>query len=316
MVNQTNQEMQHRLDDLIKSCAKTFMDYMSNYENFFKNFSLLLNNLPSNQQKLLLLQFSRAIYINQSQFYSLSDYTDDERKEMRLIRQDFNNIKQHEDYFKYKDFLLPVNIVETSVFYYHLGIEYIFNQDKLRNKDFIDAGAFIGDSALILNKLAPGKIYAFEPVSVIFNALLRTISLNKVNDTVIPVKLGLGSVIGEEEIVVDGPRSSVVNANFSSELTKEKIQITTIDEYVKANNLEIGLIKMDTEGLELDILRGAESTIKSQKPTLIIGIYHNAEQFFEVKPLLESWNLGYKFHFVKLNPFSLLFETTLICETL
>gem|GEM_PF-6245178 len=38
------------------------------------------------------------------------------------------------------------------------------------------------------------------------------------------------------------------------------------------------------------------------KPILIVSIYHHAEQFFGIKPLLESWNLGYKFEIYHSEP--------------
>jgi hypothetical protein len=36
------------------------------------------------------------------------------------------------------------------------------------------------------------------------------------------------------------------------------------------------------------------------KPILLISIYHNKKDFFEIKPLIESWNLGYTFKIRKL----------------
>jgi hypothetical protein len=36
---------------------------------------------------------------------------------------------------------------------------------------------------------------------------------------------------------------------------------------------------------------GAEKTIKKDKPILLISVYHTGKDFFEIKPLLESWNL-------------------------
>ena len=42
-------------------------------------------------------------------------------------------------------------------------------------------------------------------------------------------------------------------------------------------------------------MKGAYETIKTQKPTLLISIYHNYDDFYKIKPLIESWKLGYKF---------------------
>lgn len=50
-------------------------------------------------------------------------------------------------------------------------------------------------------------------------------------------------------------------------------------------------------------LNGAINTIKQNKPILAISIYHNIEQFFGVKALLENLNLGYNFRVLKLSIF-------------
>ena len=47
-------------------------------------------------------------------------------------------------------------------------------------------------------------------------------------------------------------------------------------------------------GFEQQFLKGAENTIKTQKPTLLLSIYHNANDFFQIKPYIESLDLGYK----------------------
>ena len=87
-----------------------------------------------------------------------------------------------------------------------------------------------------------------------------------------------------------------------------------MDAYLLKNNLDVGLIKVDIEGLERMFLRGAKETICSQKPALIISIYHNPEDFFLIKPEIESWKLGYKFRIHRPITASVILETVLIAE--
>ena len=49
---------------------------------------------------------------------------------------------------------------------------------------------------------------------------------------------------------------------------------------------------------------------------MLLSIYHNANDFFEIKPLIESWNLGYTFKICKPVDWSLSKETALYCEVL
>ena len=51
------------------------------------------------------------------------------------------------------------------------------------------------------------------------------------------------------------------------------IQSMTIDSYVEENNLNVGLIKVDVEGEEKNLLKGAINTLKTQKPILFLSIY-------------------------------------------
>ena len=83
---------------------------------------------------------------------------------------------------------------------------------------------------------------------------------------------------------------------------------------IKENKLKVGLLKIDIEGFESYLLQGAIETIKSQKPALLISIYHNGHDFFEIKPWLESLNLGYKFKIRKAWDHNTNRDTLLICE--
>ena len=69
--------------------------------------------------------------------------------------------------------------------------------------------------------------------------------------------------------------------------------MSTIDLEVSAGNDEVGLIKLDIEGFEKKAIEGALETIQRDKPGLIISLYHDPIAFFEIKPLLESLDLGY-----------------------
>ena len=62
------------------------------------------------------------------------------------------------------------------------------------------------------------------------------------------------------------------------------------------------------------MLWGAAETLRTQKPTLLISIYHNSDDFFKIKPLIEAMNLGYRFKIRHPVIGSVLRETILIAE--
>ena len=77
------------------------------------------------------------------------------------------------------------------------------------------------------------------------------------------------------------------------------VKSKSLDEFVEENNLNVGFIKIDVEGEEQNLLKGAINTIKTQKPIIYISIYHSPNDLFEIKPWIESLNLGYKFKISK-----------------
>jgi FkbM family methyltransferase len=240
-------------------------------------------------------------------------WTKEEREEKTTIDKELNKsvVKHSADLFSYKNYFLPINSFEDKVFYFRFGIRELGGGYSLKNKSIIDAGAYIGDSAIVLSEYTDKKVYAFEPNIDTYRLLLKTIELNKLKDKIVPVDKGLGD--RNEKLQICG--MNLIENSKESGIDCKMTQIITLDEFVKENNLEIGLIKTDLEGFEPKFLKGAIETIKKQKPAMLISIYHNAQDFFEIKPMIESWNLGYKFKIRKYCCSRFFTETTLICES-
>jgi FkbM family methyltransferase len=210
-----------------------------------------------------------------------------------------------------KEYRLPINHFEYSVFFHKLGISEIPSQCiiQIKGKDIIDGGAYIGDSALILEELSPRAIYAFEPLKENFVYLLKTIRINNLQN-VVPLKMALGNIKGKISITSFG------SASFKSEIfkeeSKEEAEIIPIDEFVKEKGLDVGLIKLDVEGSELDVVLGATETIKKHKPVLIISLYHRGQDFFEIPKLIKQLEPLYRLRFLNLNKTSATFERILL----
>ena len=275
----------------------------------------LLKGLDDESAATVIKTLTRQEMIWGTEGKPLNILTDEENEQIRYLKQHFygNILKISDDIYCYRNYLLPINHFEPCVFMYHYGLEKVKEKSKFENKCIIDAGAFIGDSALILSPLTSSNVYAFEPTSKYYNYLLETIKLNNLNN-VVPIQAALGAECGRIKINVADSCSTVLTPNIEPE-GFEEIDLMTLDSFVEKNKLEVGLIKVDIEGYEQEFLKGAENTIMKQRPTLIISIYHNPEDFFMIKPIIESWNLDYKFKIFKPLDYTVSREVVLIAET-
>ena len=161
----------------------------------------------------------------------------------------------------------------------------------------IDAGAWIGDfSAYAANKGA--SVYAFEPTSSVYEVLTETARLYP--EKITPIQKGLGSEVEENTIHTNASgsaASSILGNQFTMSFVDKKeetIHITTIDSFVKENNLQsVDFIKADIEGFERYMLLGAKETLRRYAPKLAICTYHSLEDPHLLKQIVLDANPNY-----------------------
>lgn len=181
--------------------------------------------------------------------------------------------------------------------------------NKIKNGVFIDVGAYEGDTAVFLAmNFNPSQVYAFEPEAKNFQILSKNARILGHN-IIIPINSGLSDHEGTTHIT-----SNEGESHLSTDKKDQEIKLTAFDYFwPKQNNQDkITLIKMDIEGAEMQALRGLEKTIIKDKPVLAISIYHNASDFFTIKPWLENICPDYKYIIRKASPFALTGETMLV----
>lgn len=238
-----------------------------------------------------------------------------ELEEIKKVKAMEKAIKQFDGYYQWEQYKLPVKLFESSVFYYKHGLHKLKYPEYINGKAIIDGGCYIADSCLVFREFFPNSpLIGFEPVKS--NCLLakKTIALNQLENITIE-NMGLG----EKNEILKIKTFDTNLKNIESTITQngnETIKVTSIDDYVDNHNLKVGLIKTDVEGFEQQLLAGAKKTIFEQKPTLLISIYHSYDDFYKIKPMIESWNLGYRFDFFQGPQYSgdITVETMLICE--
>ena len=131
------------------------------------------------------------------------------------------------------------------------------------NKLFLDIGAHTGTYAISLAGVSKNVI-AFEPQRATYYALCGSIAASGLVDKVMCYQFGLGSIeqTGEQLLKIvsnDGGGSSLLPAENERVLKEETIHVRTLDSFGLQN---VGFIKMDVENNELNVLRGALTTLR------------------------------------------------------
>lgn len=167
----------------------------------------------------------------------------------------------------------------------HMLFDGLYQQDVLhwikslcRAGDTVfDVGAFHGLMSIVASRAvgSRGRAVAFEPNCKSAGHLKRHLALNGcTNVTVEP--LGLMDVEQELEFYPQAGESSW-NSSFvrefvdpDHELEPTRVRCTTLGAYVDRTGLVPHLIKIDTEGTEFFVLRGATELIRQHRPKLLL----------------------------------------------
>jgi FkbM family methyltransferase len=171
---------------------------------------------------------------------------------------------------------------------------------------FIDIGANSGLYTVIASKEmdSVNRIIAFEPSSINFKFLLSNIEVNNIHSIVEAFNFGLsdyeacGKLLMEDESI-DGEayidRNSIVSSKI---IDGPYVQLDTLDNVLSKNNISnVDFIKIDTEGYEYFILKGAKSTIINNENLILMfecndeGTKRAGTSFDDVFNLLEEYGL-------------------------
>lgn len=139
----------------------------------------------------------------------------------------------------------------------------------------VEAGANIGALTVPLAKKA-GAVYAFEPQRTTFYALCGNVFLNNLKN-VFCFQRGLGSsstVVMIPDIDYDfagnyGAYSMAQQTGFDVVPTKVPVEVNRLDDFGLP---ACDLLKIDVEGMEVEVLKGAAGLIKAYRPVLYVEI--------------------------------------------
>ncbi len=131
---------------------------------------------------------------------------------------------------------------------------------------FIDVGANVGVYSILASAEAGAKSMAFEPIPLTFGHLKDNININQLSNLVMAKNIALG---GEKGVLKFTKTLDTTNHVVSKdEVDSLEIETNTLDN-ILGNECPI-LIKIDVEGFESEVIRGARKTLENEKLKSII----------------------------------------------
>lgn len=169
----------------------------------------------------------------------------------------------------------------------------LFNQICKVSDTIIEVGANIGAHTQVFSNLVgnKGKVLAFEPQRIVFQTLNANIALNSMLN-VFTYQYAIGS---EEKTIFLPPINYQSHGNFGGINVDgfkkgEPIKQVLLDSFIDDIN-KLKLIKIDVEGMESEVIKGAKKTIEKFKPLLYVE-NDRQEKSQELIELIQE--LGYR----------------------
>jgi FkbM family methyltransferase len=180
-----------------------------------------------------------------------------------------------------KKFYMPGSITSFIGSYWQIVHKDQYHSFEIKNGDVvIDAGANLGVFSIFIAKKYPqSTIYAFEPTPAVFQALEKNTEPYpniKVFNCALGDKDGEASLV-EIDTINDGGANYIGEEGTSIEMKK-----------IDSLNIVCNFLKMDVEGYEANILRGAAETIKRYKPIVAMSAYHKPDDHTVLPSVLNS----------------------------
>ena len=141
---------------------------------------------------------------------------------------------------------------------------------------FYDIGSNVGFFTLIGARLVgrEGSVHAFEALAGCARALRRNVARNDFANVTVH-ECAVGAHVGDVPLMVSrhpGGATISVADRPHNEVRTVTVHVTTLDAVVAAGAPMPDLVKIDVEGAELDVLRGAGDVLQRARPTVIYEV--------------------------------------------
>jgi FkbM family methyltransferase len=150
---------------------------------------------------------------------------------------------------------------------YRKTIRHLFKKEDI--KVIFDVGANIGQFCIHCNEVFnASKIYSFEPIEKTFQILKNR---TKKIPNILCYDFAFGSARGTEQVFLQNDSTinslnPLINIQKKTDQASQQITIETIDNFCQEKNISaIDILKIDTEGFDLEVLKGARGMLAQRK---------------------------------------------------
>lgn len=170
---------------------------------------------------------------------------------------------------------------------------------KENNAVVLDVGANFGYLSLVWAKSIAqnGKVLSFEPNLNVYNSFRNSIRANSLESSIELNNLAVGKKDGTIELFLSSTTSNTLQTN-TQDNGSTQIEMVSLDSFLKRNGIDrCDLVKIDVDGIELDILMGATHLMERCNPIFIVETNDDERiiEFFDKR--------NYQVLDMKLNPF-------------
>ncbi len=171
-------------------------------------------------------------------------------------------------FLPFRNDLIEQTIIAKKTFF-EISELNIVRQFIPENAVFVDIGANIGNHLVFFGLFTSSKkIYGFEPNSEIFPILMENVKLNKFEQKTILKQVAIGSEKSKGKLIGSSDSNNISYTNKNVCVCETgNIDILPLDLVVEE---KIGFMKIDVEGMELDVIKGSINRISSDKPIIFI----------------------------------------------